>query len=40
MLTHLQAFETLLIAFWPPDRLKLGATFQVAREETGVKRAA
>ena len=37
MLAHLQACEPLLIAFWPPDRLKLGTPFQVDRQETGVK---
>src|SRR5262245_28731274 len=37
MLAHLQAFEALLITFRPTDRLKLGASFQVNREKTGVK---
>jgi len=37
MLAHLQAFETLLIAFRPPHRLKLGSSFQVDRQKTGIK---
>src|SRR5262245_48264663 len=37
MLAHVQALETLLIAFRPSDHLKLGAPFQVDLEETGVK---
>jgi len=37
MLAHLQAFEPLLLVFWPPHRLKLSAPFQVDHQKTRVK---
>jgi hypothetical protein len=37
LLAHLQALETLQIAFRPPHRFKFGTPFAVDRQKTGVK---